>query len=79
MKLSFFTALLLSWLYGTVAGLLLPHGPLVLALYGLVLIGIAGAVHVTRQAIRYQLALAEFRQEMKAARRLAERHFFAQH
>jgi hypothetical protein len=71
MKLSLFTAFLLSWLYGTVAGLLLPHGALALTCYGLLLVGIAGAAHVVRRAVAYQIALAEFRRDLRAARRLA--------
>jgi hypothetical protein len=71
MKLSMFTAVGIAWLYGTVAGLLLPHGAWALACYGLLLIGIAGAVHVVRRAIAYQLALAEFRRDLHIARRLA--------
>jgi len=71
MKLSLLTALAATWTYGTVAGLLLPHGPLTLAFYGLVLLAVTGAAHVCQQAIAHQLALAEFRREMYTARRLA--------
>lgn len=71
MKFSVFTALMLAWLYGTVAGLLLPHGPLALALYGLFFGIVASVVCVAHRAIRYQLAMVEFRQEMSTARRLA--------
>lgn len=71
MKLSLLTALTLAWFYGTVAGLMLPHGPLAMALYGLLLLAGAGAAHVTRQAVIHHLALAEFRKDMKTACRLA--------
>jgi inner membrane protein involved in colicin E2 resistance len=71
MKLSLLTTLALSWLYGTVAGLLLPHGPLALVLYGLLLLALTGAAHVTHRALIYQLALADFRRDLRTARRLA--------
>lgn len=71
MKLSLFTALFLAWVYGTIAGLVLPHGPLALALYGLVLLVVAGLAHMIHRAIVYQLDLARFRQEVQIARQLA--------
>jgi len=71
MKLSLLTALTLAWIYGTVAGLVLPHGPLALALYGLVLLAMTGAASVIHQAIVHQFALAKFRQEVNTARRMA--------
>jgi hypothetical protein len=71
MKLSVFTLFTLAWLYGTIAGLLLPHGPLTLALYGLLLLALSGAAHLVNRVVAHQLALARFRQEMQVARRLA--------
>lgn len=71
MKLSLITALAACWTSGTVAGLVLPHGPLALALYSLVLLALTGAAHLGQHIVEYQLALAEFRREQRLARRLA--------
>jgi hypothetical protein len=71
MKLSLLTTLALSWTYGTVTGLLLPHGPLALVLAGLLLLALTGAARVVQRALTYQLALADFRHDLRVARRLA--------
>lgn len=71
MNLSLVTALALASVYGTLAGLLLPHSWPALALYGLLLLALSGAAHIVTRAVAHQLALARFRQEMKIARRLA--------
>lgn len=71
MNLSFVTALSLASIYGMLAGLLLPHGWSALALYGLLLLALSGAAQVINRAVAHRLALAQFRQEMKIARRLA--------
>lgn len=71
MKLSLITALAACWTSGTVAGLVLPHGPLALTLYSLVLLALTGLAHLGQQIVVYQLALAAFRRDQRTARQLA--------
>lgn len=71
MKFSLITALAACWTSGTVAGLVLPHGPLALVLYSLVLLALTGVAHLGQHIIVYQLALAAFRREQRLARQLA--------
>jgi hypothetical protein len=79
MKLSIWTALALAWLSGTIASLLLPRGPLVLCLYGLLLLIMSGTAHLVQPVLAHQFALAAFRRDLRAARRRALRVMYGGH